>query len=397
MSLDTMSKEELIKYIQQLEKQRAFTYEDQLKLTILDKSPFTIWASDRNCIIRLWSGQCESMYGRKKEDVIGKDFVDLFVARDEQPAARRDQLEIIDNDKMFHNIANDQARNGNTLQLITNCFRIQDPQSGEYWNAEMGVSIDYYEEEKRQLAENIAEGKLIQACISQFYESKRQYQEQFIDRKEGLLAAIRIGMLDAVKLHRREEYQKSLDPIKEKVKIIEQSLNDIFKDFYIKMCNCTTHLACQNIRLSFIDAYNKVLDDFSDLVLEFEVISIEFSNNQSYISLKDSVMKETSARNTRLANFAYDIWIKAEANLNEYRSLGDSIDPNSSKLCKLTSLRDDALTIKGKIDIIADEIYSKLNNSNDEASIVIVKAEMESKYSELSNRLNNLKNLVEGN
>lgn len=145
---DKWTKEELITYIENLEKKRAFSHVDQLKLLILDRSPFTIWASDRNCIIRMWEGQCESMYGRKKEEVIGQDFVDLFVAKDEQTAARRDQIEIIDKGKEFHNIANDQGRNGNTLQLITNCFRVLDPESGEYWNAEMGVAIDYYEEEK---------------------------------------------------------------------------------------------------------------------------------------------------------------------------------------------------------------------------------------------------------
>ena len=56
----------------------ANTYEDQLKLAILDKSPFTIWASDRNCMIKMWDGQCESMYGRKKEDEARKWFICLY-------------------------------------------------------------------------------------------------------------------------------------------------------------------------------------------------------------------------------------------------------------------------------------------------------------------------------
>lgn len=395
MNLDSMSREELIEYIHKMKSQRAFTYEDQLKLTILDKSPFTIWASDRNCIIHLWEGQCESMYGRKKEDVIGKDFVDLFVARDEQPAARRDQLEIIDNDKMYHNIANDQGRNGNTLHLITNCFRIQDPKSGEYWNAEMGVSIDYYEEEKRQLAENIAEGRLIQSCVSEFLDSQRQYREQFINRKESLLAAIRAGTIDAVKLNRGNEYREICGEIKEKIKAIEQRLNSVLSDYLKEMSKCTTHLACQNVRFNFIETYNSVLDDFGELVLEYEVICVEFNDKQNIIILKDSVMKETTAYNTRMANLAQEVWLRAEANIKEYSALGNKINPNSSRLCRLTELRDQVLTIKDKINVIADEIYGKINVSGSEAIILAIKNEMENSYSELLNRLNELKELVE--
>lgn len=46
-------------------------------------------------------GQCEALYGYKSEDVLGKDFVDLFVAVDEQKAAREDQISIIDDGAVF--------------------------------------------------------------------------------------------------------------------------------------------------------------------------------------------------------------------------------------------------------------------------------------------------------
>lgn len=148
MNYENMTKGELIDYIEELKAKRAFTYEDQMKLLILDSSPFTVWASDRNCKIRLWMGQCETLYGFSSKEAIGKDYVDLFVAEDEKVAARRDQIDIIDNEAVFHNIANDVGKNGNTLQLVTNCRRIKDPISGEYWNAEMGLVISYLDQEK---------------------------------------------------------------------------------------------------------------------------------------------------------------------------------------------------------------------------------------------------------
>ena len=78
-----MTKEELIAKLTEFENQRAFTFEDQMKLAILNKSPFTIWASDRDYKITLWEGQCEALYGYSREFAIGKDYVSLFVAPDE--------------------------------------------------------------------------------------------------------------------------------------------------------------------------------------------------------------------------------------------------------------------------------------------------------------------------
>lgn len=168
MDYHEMNREELIKYIEKLEKQRAFTPEDRYLLTILDNSPFTIWASDRDCIIRFWEGQCESLYGYKKENVIGKDFVDLFVATDEKKAAREDQIAIIDTGEVFHNIANDYAKNGNTLRLLTNCWRMKSPDMDEYWNIEMGLIVDYYDKEIERLEEIVAESRMYNARIAHF-------------------------------------------------------------------------------------------------------------------------------------------------------------------------------------------------------------------------------------
>lgn len=61
MDYDKLTKEELISLLRELESQRAFTYEDRMKLEILDQSPFTIWASDRDCKITFWDGQCEHL------------------------------------------------------------------------------------------------------------------------------------------------------------------------------------------------------------------------------------------------------------------------------------------------------------------------------------------------
>lgn len=391
---DGYSKEELIQLLLELEQKRAFSYEDQLKLTILDKSPFTIWASDRDCIIRMWEGQCESMYGRKKEDVIGKDFVDLFVARDEQAAARRDQLEIIDNGKEFHNIANDQGRNGNTLQLITNCFRIKDPKTGEFWNAEMGVAIDYYEEEKKQLARNIEEGRLIQTLISDFSETQRQYREQFTDRKEGLLASIRTGERNAARQKKLSGYREQTRGIKVKVQQIENDLENTIVEFYKLMRNCTTSFTCFEIKRKFNLALKKILNEFDDVVLELEIMNFDITNQSSSVSLKDEVMKATTAKNTCLETLAHEIWLKAEDAITEYSSLG-TITSESVRLRKLKEQRDQIISLKKEIHAIGDEIYSQLTNTTDEDTIMSIKESMEEQYSELETQLHEIRKGLE--
>ncbi len=205
MDYSAMSKEQLIDHLEKLREERAFTYEDRMKLLILDHSPFTVWASDRDCIIKLWMGQCEALYGYSSREAIGKDYVDLFVAEDEKIAARRDQIEIVDNDKVFHNIANDVAKNGNSVQLITNCRRIQDPDTGEFWNAEMALVVNYFEEEKELLRGRIEESQRIKASIAKFIENKKKVQEEFERRKSLVNDSMRKCEENATRLRKRTE------------------------------------------------------------------------------------------------------------------------------------------------------------------------------------------------
>lgn len=388
---DNFSKEELIKLLLDCEEQRAFSYEDQLKLAILDKSPFTVWASDRNCIIKMWSGQCESMYGRRKEDVLGKDFVDLFVSPDEQAAARRDQLEIIDNDKEFHNIANDQGRNGNTLQLITNCFRIKDPQSGEFWNAEMGVAIDYYEEEKKQLERNIEEGRMIQTLISDFSAIQNQYREQFFDRKESLLAAIRNGKIQAAKKQKLNDYIIHTQEFVQKVKEIDIQIDSVSEIYSVKIKKCTSSSSCVQIKSDFISALRKILNEFDEIVVQYEIICLELTNQSSIVSLRDEIMKATTAKNTRLEALAQEVWLKAEDAIKEYTNLGAHLNAESSRLLQLKSRRDTVKDIKNEIHIIADEIYSQLSNATTEDSLNEIKISMENRYKEIETQLQEIR------
>lgn len=339
-----MTKDELISFIKKMQSQRAFTYEDRMKLTILDSLPFTIWASDRDCIVRLWEGQCKSMYGYRKEEVLGKNYVDLFVAKDEQAAARRDQLEIIDNNATFHNIANDRGRFGNILRLITNCCRIIDPDNGDCLSAEMGVSIAYYEEEKQRLEENIAEGRRIQSFNKQFLSDQQQHKDQFQERFNSLWDSIRKGKTDAAINKRIEQYQEKIESIERGISKAKQEFDELLLTYKLKVSECVIYLDCESVKRDYLDAYNNFLNKFSELAIQLEIINAEFVNGDDLTAEKDEAMNATSRNNSRLVITAQNLYNTAEKNYSDYKSLG-SIDDSSERLQRLTHDYEKAIRI----------------------------------------------------
>lgn len=387
------STNELIEYIKKLKQKRELTYEERMKLTIIDKSPFTIWASDRNCTIKLWEGKCESMYGYSKSEVLGKDYVDLFVANDEKNAARRDQLSIIDNDKVFHNIANDKGRNGNTLKLITYCSRIQDLKSEEFWNAEIGIPIEYYEEEKKLLDQRIAESHMISACIKQFTDNQKQYSQQFNERRKALLTAIRESEIKATKLRKRKEYKKRIYPIDNSITNIEKELEIMSNDYLFKIEKCSTYNECEKIRDNFIKEYDEKLLDFYNLVIDFEEINTDLCAEEGeavFITLSDTIMKDTSSKSNQFANEVYGILVKIEEKIKEYNSLGN-VNPLSNRLRQLELMKNNAIKLQEDISAISSEIYSKISSSKSKDEILSIKVKMVESFDEVNKKIEKLR------
>jgi PAS domain S-box-containing protein len=391
VNYDEMTREELIKYINDLEKRKVFTYEDELKLIILDKSPFTIWASDRDCRVTLWSGQCETIYGYNSEYVIGRDYIPLFVAPDEQRAARRDQLSIIDDAAVFHNIANDIGKNGNTLQLITNCFRIKDPRSGEYWNAEMGLIIDYIDQEKERLNLIVAESRKVKSYNDQFIERMQQYKVQFQARKKAIKKAIFESQSKAISMGKHNTFKIKVTPIKKALDIFQQTLDQVIEDYYEKLQSCATSNGCKEVNLDFTKSYDDMMEKFEEIVLDFEEFNHEFENDGTFIYIKNAIIKDLSIRNTKLANLAFELSIKANDEIIEYRKIGD-ISPDSVRLKQLTKQRDVVYSLKRKIGEFADTIFTKISTVNDCKKLNEIKEEMNCNYDQLEKKLIDKKN-----
>ena len=382
-----MTREELIEKLETLERQRAFTYEDQMKLAILDKSPLTVWASDRDCKIKLWTGQCQSLYGYSHKEALEKDYVELFVAPDEQLAARQDQLSIINEGAVFHNIANDIGKAGNTLQLLTNCFRIKDIESGDYWNAEIGLIIDYFDQEKEKLALIIDESRNIKMIINQFISNTRQIREHFQNRKKTLLDFIILGERNAIKKGKRKEFGKKVKVVKEALNEIQKSLKSLIDDYNEQLQSCITLNSCYLIKGEFDIKSDELIRKFEKIALDFEEINIEFDGDSSILNLKESLFKERFESTKMLANLTFETLSKNSKDIDDYRRIKDGNQPESSHYTALISKRDKILEIRDGVDELASRILKEIVNSNDSNSLIKIRTEMIEQYSNLEDSL----------
>lgn len=353
MDFENMTKEELVGRLKELERQRAFTYEDRLKLAILDESPFTIWASDRNCAITLWEGRCETLYGYSRDYAIGKDYVDLFVAPDEQPAARRDQISIIDDAAIFHNIANDKAKAGNTLPLLTNCFRIKDPRTGEYWNAEMGLIIDYFDQERERLELIIAESKKVKNCTTLFIENTRQRKVQYQERKKAIRCAIAESMRKAAVVKKLTLFKEKIAPINSALEDLQKELYQLIDDYLQRVQACADADSCGAIMFEFDETYEEKVYAFEDFVVDFEEINSNFNWDNTLMQSRDDLLKLNFDISRRLDNTVYELINKAETDISTYRKLLES-SQNSTKFNAKTKRRDDIQTLREDITKISD-------------------------------------------
>ena len=218
----------------------------------------------------------------KRSRYWGKDFVDLFVAEDEKKAAREDQLKIIDSGEIFHNIANDIAKNGNTLRLLTNCWRMKAPNSDEYWNIEMGLIVDFFYQEMERLEEIISESRLYKARVTQFIELTKQLRKQFAERKKVFNDSIRDCDRKSVIAKKRTEFKKRTEPIKAELTSIERRIMDLIDTYLCKIQSSGSASDCEELTYKFKQSYEDLLDAFEDIVTDFQELNEEFTDRWRY-------------------------------------------------------------------------------------------------------------------
>lgn len=271
MDYTNLTKEELLKEIERLNKSineqnnNIISSEDRLKLEILKRLPFSMWACDRNFKIVLWTCQSEKMYNVPKEKAIGKNYLELFVDKLERPQSKRDCIDIIENDYQQHNCcAFDKKPDGSTLAIVTNVFRIWDEERKEWLQAEVGLDITDYDQNKKFLE------KLRELELAHTIEEERKREQAINQQKLDILKILDDGYrnkLSKIKdnkelvcwLRRFDDRKQAQDLKKEQNELREEYIKDLRSkkmDLEILINNANTLLELIEIKdkvVKFID------------------------------------------------------------------------------------------------------------------------------------------------
>ena len=189
--VSTASHESILALLTLIREQRAVSWDDRMLLQMVEKSPFSFWASDRTYKVRLWKGKSAEIY---KRNMVDKEFHE-FISRLERRQAMIDSIRIINASseelpQLLEEFRNYYTRDivGTTVEvgLITNSIQLFDPETGETLYSEIGLPIDWieaqnaYEERKKEFEEEINEFR------KQCSELKKKYNKE----KERLLENI---------------------------------------------------------------------------------------------------------------------------------------------------------------------------------------------------------------
>jgi PAS domain S-box-containing protein len=102
----------------------------------------SMWACDEDFRIVLWNKGAEELYDRSADSVLGKRYDTLFIDEAEREQSLADCRKIIREGARFRNfLALDVDSRGRQKQMLTNCFRITDPETGHHYQAEIGLDI----------------------------------------------------------------------------------------------------------------------------------------------------------------------------------------------------------------------------------------------------------------
>lgn len=211
--------------------------ETSIKLAILEKIPMPVWACDRDCRIVFWNKSAARLYGYSREEVLGKDFVELFVNKPERAQARKDCEDIVDNDKFIKNMAEDIDKSGNTRKLVTQCFAVYDVaghaglqveisyevQDMDRLQAELRDMQEAYALEQRRVRDLKEENlRIMRARALACLESVCQNQSTRLSKKEDKLIEAR--MLSSHSKSASAEIQIEIDEDRKKLLAWEKSM-----------------------------------------------------------------------------------------------------------------------------------------------------------------------------
>lgn len=186
------NEDDLVKLLLLIKEKRAVRWEDRAILQMVEKSPLTLWASNKTYKVVLWTGTCEQAYHR---DLIGKPFYEI-ISIYERSQAMEDSIEVIeaDEDKLEQLLADfknyytkDMEGTRTEFSLVTNSMQLIDDETGEKFYAEIGLPIDL----EKALAEHNRRQQEFNEHVAKFENAVEELSKKFATEKNKLLDRIK--------------------------------------------------------------------------------------------------------------------------------------------------------------------------------------------------------------
>ena len=335
-----ITQEDLIIKLKQM---RAFSYDDQIKLIILDKMPCSIWAADKSCTITFWDGKCERIYGLPKNQAIGYNYLDLFVSKDDFPTAKHDHQTIINGRNLpFYKLAEDHKpedeRETKKISLFTVCERIvglnfdnnnldnnTSNKDENYWLVEMGFPVDVktlLQDYQSMLAQNI----LVQERYSKFLTDSSNNQIVIINKKDEINKLIPQYTSILFKHNKTsEEISKIIENYKNEATKIKKCLDAKIEEYGKKIQNSATQKEAVNNYIEYQEEYEKIKDGINRIIetIEFEISKLTECQEQT-ISLCEMI-------HNHLLDDAWKFQMSVNSTITKYLSHGLTEDDETIK------------------------------------------------------------------
>ena len=362
--VSALSPDDIASLIILIKNKRALAWKDRAILQMVDKSPLTFWASDKDYNVVLWTETCKEVYHR---EMLGYPFYEM-ISIFERPQAMKDSISVIEADENklgplladFRNYyTSDLEGKSTTFNLVTNSMQLINDETGEKYYGEIGLPIDL----AKAMEEHDLRQKRFAKEVSEFNEAVEQLQRKYDLGKNDLLTNIRKqrGLNAKLKTELRERItetsgiiQSNLDKSRS-ASNFDKFLNDndIAIDAALESLEAEFRNAMQNQTLS--EANTSVEDPYqlkTDVKHTIELINI-LSND--IISQKNSAkLRDKSLSAQRDATIA-EFQSERDAIVQELNEMTIYIDQATET--QLKAYRSHLNGINTKINTIRDLYY----------------------------------------
>lgn len=225
--LEKCEKTQLIEWLLTIREKRAIRWEDRAILQLVEKSPLTLWASNKAYRIVLWAGSCTETYNR---NLIGEQFPEIMSIY-ERAQAMEDSLRVIEADENslkqllvdFKNYYTKDLQGSRAgFNLVTNSMQLVDDETGEKYYAEIGLPIDL----EKALDEHRCRQVEFDQCVKAFKKAVQSLNRRF---DEGIdIRRTRINDERGLNSKQRSELRRR---IRDKCEVIIANLRKCDKAF----------------------------------------------------------------------------------------------------------------------------------------------------------------------